>query len=87
MIHPNDEAIEYIWNKFSKNFLSKNCLDLIDEIDKIVQASKHRVRNVNSQKSKEFAAYNISKIKKLVEVYPYLDFQNELKQFYSYLGN
>ena len=84
MIHPSSEAIEYIWEKFSENVLSKSCLKLVQEIDKIVQASQHRIRNVNSPASKQFASKNISQIEKLVKEYPYLNFETELNRFSEY---
>jgi len=87
MLHPNELAVEYIWDKFSEYCLSSSCQNLISEISKITQASKHRVRNPKSKKNKEFAISNISRIKKLKEAYPYLNFQEELNKFYSYLDD
>lgn len=85
LLHPSKEAIEYIWERFSDICLSDNCKPIINEINKIVQASKHRVRNPSSTKNKEFAAANISKIKELQDKHAYLNFDEELNKFYSYL--
>ncbi len=85
MLHPSDEAVEYLWGKFSEVCLSEKCRQLVGEISKIVAASEHRVRNTKSKRNQEFAADNISKIKKIIEKYSYINFENELNKFYSYL--
>lgn len=85
MFHPSDEAVEYLWERFSEVCLSEKCNQLVNEISKIVIASGHRVRNIKSKKNQEFAADYISKIKKIKDKSPYINFENELNKFYSYL--
>ena len=54
LIHPNNQAIEYIWNKFGKSYFSEETNDFIQENFKIKQALEHRPKNEHSPKYKEF---------------------------------
>ncbi len=85
LCHPNGQAIEYIWDKFIYSCLSDNCRDVVREIDKVVIAASHRVRNIHSSKNKEFAKKQIERIYELKSKFPYLNFENELQKFNSYL--
>ncbi len=84
MLHPNDQAVEYIWEKFSQTVFSDKCKLLITEIRRIIDASEHKIRNLHSVKTKEFASSQINKIKSLVKIHPHLNFDDELKKFFLY---
>jgi len=86
MLHPNDQAIEYIWEKFSQTVFSDKCQLLITEIKRIIDASEHKIRNLLSVKTKEFASSQINKIKSLVKIHPHLNFDDELKKYFLYLN-
>ena len=85
LIHPSEQAVEYIWEKFSETCFSYECQKLIVDISKIIKAANHRVRNRSSRKSKDFFRKQLSKIKKLQLQNPNLDLSKELKTFSSYL--
>lgn len=86
MLHPNDQAVEYIWEKFSQTVLSDKCQLLITEIKRIIDASEHKIRNLHSVKTKEFSSSQINKIRSLVKIHPHLNFDDELKKFFLYLN-
>lgn len=54
MLHPNSQAIQYIWEKFSEIYFSKDTLSLAKEWDNIQQAFKHRPFNSESEEYKKF---------------------------------
>lgn len=56
LIHPNEQAIQYIWEKFEKAYFSENTQHFIQENFKINQALGHRPQDENSQKHQEFLA-------------------------------
>ncbi|OGU34969.1 MAG: hypothetical protein A2068_04585 [Ignavibacteria bacterium GWB2_35_6b] len=85
LIHPNKIAVEYIWEKFSEIHFTESCFEIMNEVKKIAQAFKHRPRNINSEKHKEFIKANIELINKLTDKFPHLNFENELKYFNSIL--
>lgn len=85
LVHPNSQAVNYIWEKFSYSVLSDKCRTMINEIEKIVNASKHKVRNVRSNKSREFAKKILNQIDKIEGENPHIDFSKEKQLFNSYV--
>ena len=81
LVHPNKTAVEYIWQKFSDRYFSRDCVDLINEIKKIVNARNHRVRNHESVKYKEFAGGMLKKISDLNTKYGYINLSEEKDYF------
>ncbi|MFH1198148.1 MAG: GSCFA domain-containing protein [bacterium] len=81
MLHPNNIATDYIWDKFSGTFLSEGCLKIITEVKKIIQAAEHRPRNTNSPKHKEFAASMIKLIDTLEKKHPHINLESERNIF------
>lgn len=49
LIHPNNQAIQYIWEKFSKAYITPETLDFMKENLKINQALQHRPIQHNSE--------------------------------------
>lgn len=83
LLHPNKIAIDYIWEKFSSTFFTKECFKIMDEINKITQAYNHRPRNTNSTAHQQFLLKTIFNIEKIKNLYPYIDFTKEVEYFYS----
>ncbi len=81
MIHPNDTAIEYIWDKFSETYMNENTLKMLNKIDKIIQARNHRPKNPDSEAHKNFTQTQLKLIKELKSEYPLLNFQEEIDYF------
>ncbi|MDR0682297.1 MAG: GSCFA domain-containing protein [Dysgonamonadaceae bacterium] len=54
MIHPNSQAIDYIWDKFSPAYFDKTTLELIKEWKSIQQALNHRPFHPESDEYKRF---------------------------------
>lgn len=74
MLHPNDTAIEYIWQKFVDSRISPESIPLLKEIDSIQRNLKHRPFNSESEAHKNFQKSLEKKIKDLQKIYPYLNF-------------
>jgi hypothetical protein len=85
LLHPNTIATDYIWELFIKFMLSKNCNALISEIEKVVKAAKHRVRNPHSEANKKFALDNLKLIDNLSSSNPHINLETEKKYFQSFL--
>lgn len=54
MIHPNETAINYIWQHFKNTWVSENSFDLMDKIDTIQKGLAHRPFNKTSEKHQQF---------------------------------
>ena len=77
MLHPTQQAIDYVWESISHTLLPPFTQDLLKEIDEIVSASNHRPRNPKSNAHKAFVDGILHKIQRL-QVQYVLDFSTEL---------
>lgn len=87
LLHPSEEAIDYIWKRFSESCFSKDCQFLLNQIQKVLDAFDHNIRNTKSQASKVFAAKNLDLVKEIQSKQSYIDFEKELNKFNSILEN
>ena len=83
LIHPNDLAIEYIWDIFKQAFFKKGTLELIAKIEKIVTASQHRPFHQASDQHQRFLNDQLKNIADLSEKYHFLNFDEETNLFQS----
>jgi lysophospholipase L1-like esterase len=74
MLHPNQVAIDYIWHKFSENFISEDSISLMQEIDEIQKSLRHRSFNPESEQHQKFLAKLQQKINALSERCPGIKF-------------
>lgn len=81
MVHPSETGIEYIWEKFKAAFLDDTAHTVINEVNKIIAAVKHKPFNKDSTEHKKFAEKNISLIAGLTDKYKFLDFGEEMEYF------
>ena len=85
LAHPSDEAVEYIFEKFSNAYFSNETLKLNNEIESIIAASKHRPVNCNSGSFQQFKKNTLEKISLLRKPYPMLDFSEEINLFNNFV--
>ena len=74
MIHPNTIAIDYLWEKFIKVWISENCMDSMKKVSDIKRGLQHRPFNTASEQHKTFLTSLEQKITYLKEKYPYMNF-------------
>lgn len=60
MLHPNSQAIDYIWEKFKISSIDDSCFELMQRVDKIRSGIAHRPFNENADEYKKFKV-NLSK--------------------------
>ena len=56
MLHPNQVAIDFIWHKFSENYISQESISLMQEVEEIQKSLRHRSFNPESEQHKKFLA-------------------------------
>lgn len=56
LIHPNKQAVQYIWEKFGNAFFSDETMDFVEENFKISKALAHKTCDDKSPKHQEFLA-------------------------------
>lgn len=54
MIHPNSQAVRYIWEKFGNAYFSDATMDFVEENFKISQALNHKSSDEKSVKHQDF---------------------------------
>ncbi len=83
LVHPNDTAVNYIFDFFKKTFFSDETGIVLKKIQKIVSASKHRIFDKNTMQSRKFIANTLNDIDTLEKSYPFPDFEKEKEYFLS----
>lgn len=78
LVHPNKQAINYLWEIFQRSYFSKNTLQLIEQIEKIHRSIKHRAFNEKSVTHQHFLSQLLKRIE-LVATTHELDFKNEIQ--------
>jgi hypothetical protein len=74
MLHPNQTAIDYIWMKFSENYIDEKEFETMQHVSEIQKALSHRPFNPNSESHIKFQNNLKQKIKAVVAKYPEMKF-------------
>jgi hypothetical protein len=74
MLHPNQVAIDYIWHKFSENYIEEESILLMSEVSEIQKSLRHRSFNPESEQHQKFLAKLQQKINSLGERWPNIKF-------------
>ncbi len=81
LAHPNYAATQFVLANFSESCMNKDTQQLMDEIKKLVIARNHKPFNPTSNQHQQFLKAQLQKTKKLQELHPYLDFEQDLAFF------
>ena len=74
MIHPNQTAIQYIWERFTGVWFAENTASTLKEIDIIQKGIAHKPFNTKSEEHKKFL-HNLSLKKELIiSKHPHISF-------------
>ena len=76
LIHPTNQAVEYIWEKFGETYFENSTQTIIQKISKINSALNHRPFNEESTNHQKFLQKTMQMINEL-EKGQKLDFQQE----------
>jgi len=74
MIHPNQTAITYIWERFYKTWMCEDTIKTMDEINTIQKGLAHKPFNPEGEQHQEFLKNLASKIKELQLKFPKISF-------------
>ena len=83
ILHPTEQAVDYIWERFSDTYFSQSTTDFIAEWRPLKQALAHKVLDATSNDFIKFKQSSIEKLNSIAEKYPLLDVTNELQHFES----
>jgi hypothetical protein len=74
MLHPNQVAIDYIWEKFVESSVSNDALSIMTEVEAIQRDFAHRPFTTSSVSYQKFQLQLESKISKVKLKFPHINF-------------
>jgi hypothetical protein len=81
LVHPNEVAIDYVFDKFSESFFNMETNDARKEIEKILLAVNHKPFVKESEAHHSFIVSQIENIKRVEKKYPFIHLEEEKKYF------
>ncbi len=75
MIHPNQTAVDYIWERFKATWISEKVYAVLDEIAAIQKGLQHRPFNEKSKQHQFFLKGIAEKITNIRKTYPHIIFE------------
>lgn len=80
MIHPTNQAINYVWDKFVSTYFNEQTTQLNQRIEKLQQAALHRPFDYESESHQQFIKQQVLQMQQLEKEFPFLNFEGEMKQ-------
>ncbi|GAA4272729.1 GSCFA domain-containing protein [Aquimarina gracilis] len=74
MIHPNEIAIQYIWERFSEIWISDSAKNTMKRVEEVQKGLTHRSFNPDSKEHVAFLEKLTFKKKQLQQEFPFMDF-------------
>lgn len=84
MIHPTNQAIDYVWEKFAATYFNKETILLNQRIEKLQQAALHRPFNFESESHQKFVTEQVLQMQQLEKEFPFLSFEEEIHQIQQF---
>lgn len=78
LVHPNAQAIQYVWEKLIDSAFDDETQSVYPQIKQLYTERQHRPFNTDTQAYQKFLAAHTSKIQKLKTEYPFIDWKNFL---------
>ena len=79
MLHPSPLAIDYIWGRFTENFLSTDTSAILKEWGDIQKAINHKPFQPDSEAYKRFILQTLLKMERISEKNPSFDIAKEIE--------
>ena len=83
MVHPNYQATNYVWEKFSDSLIDDESRIIMKQLLSIHHAKNHRPLHPGTEQHKQFLTTMFEKTKLFSEQYPFLNMEEELNYFAS----
>lgn len=81
MVHPNEQAVKYVFDKFRNSFFDESTDSLFERINEILLAKKHKPFNADSTSHKKFKNNFLQRIQSIQTQHPFLDLRAEQTYF------
>ena len=80
-VHPNFPATQYVWEHFVRSCIAPSAQEVMPQVQEIITARSHRSRFPETGAHKKFKESYAEKTKALMNKYPFLRMEDELKYF------
>lgn len=77
MLHPSSLAVEYIWERFCRSFLTAQSQSLLNEWESIRKATEHKAFRMDSEAHRRFLEQTRLKAERFSEKFPFFDISKE----------
>ncbi|SHL12007.1 GSCFA family protein [Chitinophaga jiangningensis] len=83
MVHPNEQAIDYVWGKVVEHCIHPQSQLLLKQLTELNKAAAHRPFNPDSVRHQQFVASQLEKVRKLMQEHPELQLHKLVQQLQS----
>lgn len=81
MVHPNYQATAFVWEKFIEHCIDPACLPMMKKMEQLYKAMHHISKDTRSLAHQKFLHEHFELCKVLMDEYPYLELEEEMKVF------
>lgn len=81
LVHPNEQAIQYVWEHVVKYCVATDSQALLNTIGELLKAARHKPFNPESEQHIQFLKRNAEKVKGLMDAHPGLRLAELLNYF------
>lgn len=81
MAHPNEQAVNYVWQRFSETYFLESTIQLNRQLEKLHLAMQHRFLQAESERVSLFRDSHLQLISSLEKQFPFLNFTSERHYF------
>ena len=74
MLHPSEQAVDYIWERLVENYFSSEAKTFLNEWRPLKQALAHKPFNPDSEEYRAFMEKTLLKVEELRKKYPTFDY-------------
>jgi hypothetical protein len=74
MVHPNQLAIDYIWEKFAGVWISDDIKETMKKVEEVQKGAEHRPFDPNSVGHQKFHNSLQQKIDDIKKAFPFMEF-------------
>jgi len=87
LVHPNETAINFVFEKFIDSFVNDSSKKIMEEIKKVLDAANHKPFLKDSAAHQKFITAQLKNIQRIEKDYPFIDLIKEKRVFMIGLQN
>jgi len=73
LVHPNQQAIQYIWEQFSNAYFDTETIQINKKLNELVKAAGHKVQFPQTEAHRKFKNAMLKKIQAFQDSYPFIE--------------